>query len=295
MFRRNTESNVKTANLAVLYWLVLAGDEPPRGAARARAPRPARGRGMRAGSYISESEHLRCGSGGQGARPANWRIRFRLPGSYRALLDLGRRARGGRLAPAGTSGLGRGRSVVRRPIVIHPSGHVQPSFPTGGRLVPFPSAAQLEITHALAVSAVQEYVHANLNYRRQDRSIDRTRIISIPIWRVAAGSEHVEIAITRKRGTADGPVEETSSRLASMPRDRQQQQQQQQHMAAFISSVVPRTVRRQYMFGLYASIDAYKTCVRLSTVPPGQPDDKRYITGALSRYTYVDCRPDHPA
>lgn len=28
---------------------------------------------------------------------------------------------------------------------------------------------------------------------------------------------HVEIAITRKRGAGDGPVEETSSRLASMP------------------------------------------------------------------------------
>jgi len=28
-------------------------------------PRPARGRGMRAGSYVSDSEHLRCGSGGQ--------------------------------------------------------------------------------------------------------------------------------------------------------------------------------------------------------------------------------------
>jgi len=43
----------------------------------------------------------------------------------------------------------------------------------------------------------------------------------------------------------------------------------------------------QYIFGLYASIDAYNTCVRPSTVPPGQPDDKRYITDALSRYTYV--------
>jgi hypothetical protein len=90
MFGRNTEWNVKTANLAVFLYTgwVWPVTRPPRDGAR--APRPARGRGMRAGSYISESEHLRCGSGGQG--PA---IRFRLRGSYRALLDLGRRAQGG--------------------------------------------------------------------------------------------------------------------------------------------------------------------------------------------------------
>jgi len=153
---------------------------------------------------------------------------------------------------------------------MHPSPCV--AFPTGGRLffffltndgwfIPLPSAAQLEITHPSSPCGAR--VHANLNNnRRQDRSDSTRRIISIPMaYCIATDSEHVEIAITGKRGTADGPVEETSSRLASMPRDRQQQQEQQPQRAriwqhSFPSASATHCARLQY------------TARRMHAVPP---------------------------